>query len=76
MSRAEVWITLSPGTARKVSAMFWAGCEASVSLVTTLIVAGASTSFCDTLEALSTVTSSARRRVSSSVAGGVAGGVC
>ena len=48
--------------------MFWAGCAASVSLVTTLIVAGASISLLATLEALSTVTSSARRTASSSFA--------
>ena len=58
MSRADIWITFTPGTERSVSAMFCAGCAASCSLVTTLIVAGASISFCSTLEALSTVISS------------------
>jgi hypothetical protein len=57
MSRADIWITFMPGTERSVSAMFCAGWAASCSLVTTLIVAGASISFCSTLEALSTVTS-------------------
>ena len=58
MSRADVWMTFIPGTERRVSAMFWAGWAARVSLVTTLIVAGASISLPATLEALSTVTSS------------------
>ena len=79
MSRADIWITLTPGTERRVSAMFWAGWVASCSLVTTLIVAGASISFDATLEALSTVTSSCRRTVSSvgvaSAGAGVACGV-
>ena len=61
-------MTFIPGTERRVSAMFWAGWAARVSLVTTLIVAGASMSLLATLEALSTVTSSARRTVSSSFA--------
>jgi hypothetical protein len=68
MSRAEVWMTFIPGTERRVSAMFWAGWAARASLVTTLMVAGASISLLATLEALSTVTSSARRTLSSSFA--------
>ena len=45
--------------------MFCAGVVSSASLVITLMVAGASTSLPATLEALSTVTSSDRRTVSS-----------
>ena len=61
MSRADVWMTFTPGTERRVSAMFWAGWASSVSLVTTLIVAGASMSLPATFDALSTVTSSLAR---------------
>ncbi len=68
MSRAEVWMTFIPGTERSRSAYVCAGVVSRTCCETTLIVAGASMTFVSTLEALSTVTSSARRTASSSFA--------
>jgi hypothetical protein len=58
MSRAETWVMFSPGTVRSSSAKF---CEVAFSMCSapiTVIVAGASASFCSVFEALTTTVSS------------------
>ncbi len=58
MSRADTWVTFTPGMLRSSSAKFCVGTFSSMALVITLIVAGASISFPSDREALTTTVSS------------------
>ena len=56
-SRAEVWITFTPGTLRRMSPKFWLGAVARVAALTTDIVTGAFARVDSTLDAETTTVS-------------------
>ena len=70
-SRADTWVTLTPGTARSRSPMFVAGEFWMVALLMMLTAAGALTSCSSTREAVTTTCSS--NAGGASAAGGAAG---